>query len=340
MRIVDVVMFLVSTLLAAALTGVARAFALKCGIMDVPNARSSHQSPTPRGGGIAIAVTVIGGSLLLISMRVVETSAALPLTAGALVAAIGYIDDRRGLPALPRFIAQLGASVLALATIPSAAVSFAQPWFEWSASAAIVIAITWSTNLFNFMDGIDGLAASQAVFVSVGSAALLAIQGNTDVASLALVTGGACLGFLLWNWPPAKIFMGDVGSGFLGFWLAVHALWVHAEGALDIWTSVILGCIFVADATATLLVRVVRRLRWHEAHRSHVYQRLARSCRSHAKVTAGAWVLNLTLVFPLAIAAELKVLDARATAIVLTASLILFAVLIGAGREEAPDRAV
>src|SRR5688500_17262025 len=133
-----------------------------------------------------------------------------------------------------------------------------------------------------------------------GAAALLAAGGSSGWSELAIVVAGASAGFLLWNWPPAKIFMGDVGSGFLGFWLAILAIDMHAAGVLPIWTSLILGSSFVADASITLLRRVLRGERWYEAHRSHAYQILSRRWQSHLKVIRALWILNVTVLLPLA----------------------------------------
>src|SRR5688572_15566787 len=163
---------LLALLLAAVLTGFVRAHALQDGIIDVPNERSSHVVPTPRGGGIAIALVVLLGTLLAIALGVVEVASGVALFAGgAMVAVIGYWDDRRGLPALPRFSVHLAASVLAvMALAPLGSPAQADP-ATWVLLGVFVVATAWSINSFNFMDGIDGIAASQAMFVTAASAA-------------------------------------------------------------------------------------------------------------------------------------------------------------------------
>jgi Fuc2NAc and GlcNAc transferase len=155
--------------------------------------------------------------------------------------------------------------------------------FGWIGAA---VAIIWSINLFNFMDGIDGLAAAQCLFVVVAGALLTGAAHAVDSSLLpGIAMAGAAAGFLIWNAPPAKIFMGDVGSGFIGFGLIAAALESNGHGPVSIWTWLVLNGLFVADATVTVLTRLIRGQRIYEAHRSHVYQRLARRCSSHGRVT-------------------------------------------------------
>ena len=184
------------------------------------------------------------------------------------------------------------------------------------------------------MDGIDGLAASQATFVTVASALCALIAGHSSIAALLALSSGACLGFLFWNRPPAKIFMGDVGSGFLGFWLAAVALLLHLEDTLSIWSSLVLNSVFVSDATITLLRRVFRGKRWYEAHRSHAYQHLARRWKSHGKVTSLLWALNCFIVLPLAVTSLLIPSIAPTIAIGTVATFGAVAWIAHAGRDE------
>jgi Fuc2NAc and GlcNAc transferase len=166
-----------------------------------------------------------------------------------------------------------------------------------------VIAIVWSINLFNFMDGVDGLAATQATFVALAAAALQAgggLIGTQQITLLALA--GSSAGFLLWNFPPARIFMGDVGSGFIGFALAAAAIFTSAHGPTTVWTWLVLNGLFIADTTATLFVRLIRGQRVHEAHASHIYQRLGRLWGSHRRVTLLYCTLNLVWCLPWAVA--------------------------------------
>jgi Fuc2NAc and GlcNAc transferase len=150
-------------------------------------------------------------------------------------------------------------------------------------------------NLFNFMDGIDGLAGAEAASVGAVAGALLLAGGRADLALIAFLISAAAVGFLGWNWPPAKIFMGDVGSGFLGYVFGVLSLLADRSGALPLALGLLLAGVFAFDATITLLRRMARRERWSQAHRTHAYQRLVQAGRSHATVTAGVVILNLGL---------------------------------------------
>jgi Fuc2NAc and GlcNAc transferase len=339
MALADLAWLVAALAVSAALTGWIRNRALARGRLDVPNARSSHTVPTPRGGGLAIVVAVVASvALAAVLGRIGLPFAAVLVACGLLVAAVGHYDDLRGLPALPRLLAHLVASI-AVVALPGMA-GPGLPVFPTLppvvAATLLVLGVTWSLNLFNFMDGIDGIAGSQAAFVSAASAGLLATLQDPapPLIALPLATAGACLGFLAWNWPPARIFMGDVGSGFLGFWLAAVALALHQAGVLSIWASAILGSAFIADATVTLLRRAIRRERWHEAHRSHAYQHLARRLGSHRAVTMLLWAVDLGIALPLATAAVLVPRIAPLLAAAALAGFGLLALVAGAGRRE------
>lgn len=284
---------------AAIGTGLARRYALARRLLDTPNARSSHQGSTPRGGGLAIvagfAVAVATGwggegSHLALAL----------LPAALVVAATGFWDDHRDLSAASRIVAHFVAIVWALYWLGAPQVSSVLPaWLAWAAAA---VALVWFLNLFNFMDGIDGIAASEAAFVGLAGAWLAAGAGQAEVAVALLALAAASLGFLTWNWHPARIFMGDVGSGFLGTALGVLGYaGVQAEAALS-WPWVILVGVFVCDATLTLARRFVRGAQWTEAHRSHAYQHAARRW-GHARVTLAVIAIDLLWLAPLAWAA-------------------------------------
>lgn len=302
--------FVIGACAASFVTWRVRRFALTHRILDVPNRRSSHVHPTPRCGGLGIVVALQLGLLVLWLNATIDSRTVLALTLpGLLVAWIGFIDDRRGVSALHRLCVHVIASAFVLWLVtqqPGAHPIFARiP--DWLTFVLLLLGIVWSTNLFNFMDGIDGIAGSQALFVTFSAAVLIAVQGGPESwVAIALLASGASLGFLVWNWPPAKIFMGDVGSGFLGFWLSVFGLALHSAGVLAIWASIVLASVFIADATVTLVVRLTRRERIYEAHRSHCYQNLARRLNSHAKVSGLVWLINITVVFPAAYAATVR----------------------------------
>ena len=294
----------------------------RLGLIAVPGERSSHVQPTPAGGGLGIVLGVSAGALL-------SSLLPLPLLAAALLLAlIGLCDDIRPLPARLRLAVQAAVCAVPL-------YGFA-PDLPWVGVAVLWVAALWWVNLFNFMDGIDGLAGMQAVFMSAAAGLLLAGQADSGaIVGLLQSVAAAAAGFLLYNRPPARIFMGDVGSTFLGFiLLAVAALSVRS-GALPWQTWPLLGALFITDATITLLRRVLRGERWYQAHRSHAYQRLARRAGSHLPVTLGAAALNLLWVLPWTAAFVLHAVSPEFAALAVYGPLIVMALKSGAGTPDA-----
>jgi Fuc2NAc and GlcNAc transferase len=278
-----------------------RRHAGKMGLLHAPNHRSSHTRPTPHGGGLGIA---LGGTLAGLGLAVAypETAAGIVPIAwfSILISAVGFWDDIRPLPAGWRFVVQLAVCLGILIALPGA-----HP--DWGGAPALLVLLlggVWWVNLFNFMDGIDGLAGVQAVFMFVAGA-VLAVMFAPESAGHALwfwmwLLAAAVLAFLRVNWPPAKIFMGDVGSIYLGFLLFCYCLMTVRAGWLTYPAWLILSALFVTDATLTLLRRIMRGERWFEAHRNHLYQRLALRWKAHRPVTLLALALNLALLAPLA----------------------------------------
>ncbi|WP_277458322.1 MULTISPECIES: MraY family glycosyltransferase [Methylococcus] len=227
------------------------------------------------------------------------------LAGGVLVAAVGFWDDHGHLSARWRLFAHLTAAALAVASLPDhGSLRLGPISFGAGAFADIigVLVIAWMLNLFNFMDGIDGLAGLEVVSVGAG-ASLLLLLSLPPGAALPVAPGllaAATLGFLLWNWPPAKIFMGDVGSGFAGYWLGCEAIANAKAGTLSLAVWLILAGVFVVDASFTLVRRMAGGQRWYEAHRSHAYQNAARLFGSHAAVDHRVLVINLVWLLPLA----------------------------------------
>ena len=268
------------------------------GVLDVPGERSSHAVPTPRGGGLAIVAVVLGGvAVFLAAGRLPLPLGVALLGGGAAVALIGWIDDLRGVPARLRLAVHAAAAIWAtvwLGGLPSLVVGSDAARLGPVGIMLAVLGIVWAINLYNFMDGIDGLAAAEAALVGLAAAALLARRDASLAAVAAMVAGGA-IGFLPWNWQRARIFMGDVGSGFLGFVLAVLALASENGGAMPALVWLLLLGVFFADATATLVRRALRRERWYAAHREHAYQRATRAGWSHAQVTSAVLLLDAGL---------------------------------------------
>jgi Fuc2NAc and GlcNAc transferase len=323
-------------LAATTLTYAARLLALRKGMLDVPNARSSHKAPTPRGGGIAIVAVVSVLLPVLMWRGVVGRDLALALGGGGLmVAAVGFADDRRPLPTRVRLAVHCAAAVWALYWLGGLAPLRIGPHnvdLGMGGEALALLGIVWILNLFNFMDGIDALAASEAVFV-LGAGATLA-GGGAEVAAVAWIAAAACAGFLLWNWPPARIFLGDVGSGYLGYLIAVLALAAARTDSAAPWVWLILGGAFFADATVTLARRVFRGEAAHEAHRSHAYQWLARRWNTHQRVSLSVIALNVGCLLPVAWLSARHPSAALRAVLGTLGLLAVLAAAVGAGRHE------
>lgn len=277
---------LVSAFVVSAITtGVAYAVLKRAKVLDMPNDRSNHSVPTPRGGGLGI-VFALAAFLVIVGEP-------WPLVMAILVlAAVSFVDDIQSQPARLRFLAQAVMVVGILATVYPHDVF---PWLpQWVELPLLALAWLWFINLFNFMDGSDGLAASEALAVGAGVLLLYLFVPLPFAAKHGtLVMVGAVSGFLLWNWPPAKIFMGDVGSVPLGFMLGYLLLEVAGMGH---WAAaLILPAVFVADASFTLLRRLKNRERVFEAHSTHCYQRAIRGGMSHRRVVREVMEMNLLL---------------------------------------------
>jgi Fuc2NAc and GlcNAc transferase len=194
------------------------------------------------------------------------------------------------------------------------------------------LSILWAINLYNFMDGVDGLAALQAVFVSGAAIVIIRLDGAARVDLIPLLALlGASMAFLLWNLPPAKIFLGDVGSGFIGFAIAAIAFTSAARGTLNLWAWLILNGSFFADASTTLLIRLLRGERVYQAHRSHVYQRLALRWHSHIWVALCYFAVNVLWCLPWAIESERHPAVGLGFACLAILPLCLLANALGAG---------
>ncbi len=296
----------VALAMAAMLTGVVRRFALARGLLDVPNARSSHSVVTPRGGGLAMVLAASAAFVALALLCRVPVNLFLALLGGGtVVAAIGFLDDRRPVPAKLRLAVHVCAAVWAVTWIGAPAelrVGSQLVHLGWAGPVMGALGIVWVLNLFNFMDGIDGIAAAEGVFMACAGAALTAMGGvSASVVGVGWAVGAASLGFLLWNWPPARIFMGDVGSGYLGYVIGVVMLATARADPSALWVWLILGGVFFVDATLTLARRTMRGDRVFEAHRSHAYQWLARRWGSHRRVTIATVSVNVIWLLPCAI---------------------------------------
>ena len=298
-------MYLLASVLALSclLTSSVRRYAVSREIFDIPNHRSSHTVPTPRGGGLGFVVSFLCSIPFLYQFGFVALSTAVALIgSGVGIAILGFLDDHGHVSAFWRFLGHLTMSAFALywlGGMPS--LSF----FSWTLHEGILASIlglfylVWFLNLYNFMDGLDGLAASETLFVCLAGAFLYGLHGNYELVSLPLALATAVAGFLYWNLPPARIFMGDVGSGFLGLILGLFSIQAASVASNFFWSWLILSGVFVVDATITLFTRTYMGERIFEAHRTHAYQHEALRNGHKIVVLAVGWI-NVFWLLPMA----------------------------------------
>ena len=290
-------------------TGRIRRFALDEEILDHPGERSLHSTAVPRGGGLSIVTCVLLCTVFAAATGLIPWTLAATLAGGGtLVALTGWLDDRAGLPASIRGIAYLLAAALAVILLGpvtvlqvGSAVVRLTPLLAWTLTLA---AMFWLINLWNFMDGSDGLAGVETVTAALFAALIFALSGVAGMAILCLALAGAASGFLYWNWHPARIFMGDSGSCFIGFVFAVLALQAQRTAAVEALVWIVLLALFVCDATLTLLRRMVAGEKWYSPHRTHAYQLLVQGRLGHTGMASWAAVVNVVLLGPLAVVAH------------------------------------
>lgn len=294
------IVFFILTLL---FTGYMRHYALKKNIIDNPNERSSHSVPTPRGGGVAVVCSYLLALTVLIYSQQLTVHIGLTLiAAGFVIALLGFLDDHGHINSMLRlavhFLVAIGV-VISLGGF-SEVTAFNGLQLGFIANIIAVLFLVWLLNLYNFMDGINGIASIEAITVTV-SMAMLYLLLNVGLNHQILLLLAACvLGFLLWNFPKAKIFMGDACSGFLGLILGIFALIaLKVDIALFCAWLICLG-VFIVDATFTLIRRVITGHKMYDAHRSHTYQILSRHFNSHTPVTLAVAAINIFWLLPIA----------------------------------------
>lgn len=326
--------------LAGALIGTAllRRYALSNSLIDIPNARSSHVLPTPRGGGVAIVVSFVLSAVFLALTEKGHWSLTWAIVVpGGAVAIIGFLDDHGHIPARWRLLGHFIAAITGMVLLGglSPIYLFDMPVnLGWAGYFFGSFYLVWLLNLYNFMDGIDGLASMEAIFVCLGGALLYVVSGNISFVWGPIALALAVAGFLYWNFPPARIFMGDAGSGFLGItlgFLSLQAAWVNP--AL-LWGWLILLGVFIVDATCTLAVRLVKGDKVHEAHRSHAYQYASRQFGGHLPITLSVTVINLIWLLPIATLVALGSIDGFVGLLIAYVPLTLLALRFKAGQRE------
>lgn len=283
-------------LLSAGLTWAARGYALRQQLLDQPGERRSHSVATPRGGGIAIVISLLVTAGAAMWVWPESTPSLLVASLGlVLVAGIGWWDDHRPLPAMRRLLVHFIAAALLAALVKVHGGS-------WLLAGLVLVFTASLINIWNFMDGINGIAASQAIVVALGLAPVL--PWPYSLAAVAL--GLACLGFLPFNFPRARIFMGDVGSGALGYAVAVVLAIAAVRTDINWILLLVPASAFLVDAGFTLAARIISGQRWMEPHTQHVYQRAVQAGASHAQVTGMYFALGLFSITVLNVCSKLQ----------------------------------
>ncbi|MEA3234857.1 glycosyltransferase family 4 protein [Pseudomonas mosselii] len=325
---------LVSLLLTASL----RHYALARSLIDVPGPRRSHAMPTPRGGGMAIVVSFLSVIVLLAGSQMLNgPMLCAMLGGGGLVAVIGFIDDHRHVPVRWRLLGHFVAASWGLywvGGVPPLVMFGVEVSLDWILAAVAVLYLVWLLNLYNFMDGIDGIAGVEAVSVCLGISLIYWLGEGEHLMVLPLALMLAVLGFLYWNFPSAKIFMGDAGSGFLGLVMGLLSLHAGWESSQLFWCWLILLGVFVVDATYTLIRRLFRGMRPYEAHRSHAYQRASLRAGTHLPVTLAVLLINVFWLLPVAVCVILFDIDGAVGLLIAYVPLLVLAVAYNAGGKE------
>ena len=277
----------------------------EAGVVDQVGERSSHTQPTPRGGGAGFVLAATVGWMIAVVLvpGIDRVRLGGIMVAAVMIATIGFLDDLRGVSALWRLLVHLAAAALGLWSASASSLLPDAPMPQAVGFAVLVVGVAWFVNAFNFMDGTDAFAASHGLAVSALIVALLCIGGSADPTSLAIATslGAALLGFLPWNWPKARIFMGDVGSGWMGFVVALLLVSVCSTRPAVASAGLALLAPFMMDPTVCLVRRALRGERIWQAHRSHAFQNLSRRVGSHSRLLALWWGIGLLAYLPLAV---------------------------------------
>lgn len=279
-------------ILSFVLTYLIRHFALRHKILDIPNERSSHLIPTPRGGGLAIVIAWYSGITILFFLDYIKSDLYIALISGLLLAVISLIDDLFTLKPSIRFLTQMVTAIIAfifLHGIDPVIISGLPIKSVYILYPVSIIGLVWFINLFNFLDGIDGYASLEALAISL--AVFVFTHGQINLILIASV-----LGFLIWNWPKAKIFMGDIGSTQLGFILIVLGIYFHNTTDFTILQWIMLSSLFWFDATLTLFRRWRNKEKLTQAHRKHAYQRVVQSGFSHQRTIILSVFINLIII--------------------------------------------
>lgn len=292
-------------------------------LFDIPNERSSHTVPVVRGGGVAFTLLYLVVLLvIMINGDIARADLLVLIVGGLLLAVVGFADDKYGLSSWHRLLVQcLCTAVSVVVLFFEVAVLDSSLMFLWLFLVALVS--VWWINLFNFLDGIDGYAISEAVFISLAAAGLCYRADAETSVQLFLMLAASLVGFAIINWPPARLFMGDAGSYFLGFIIAMLAILTVRDQLISPLSWLVLTALFWIDASYTLASRILNGERWAQAHRSHAYQILSRRWGSHQRVTSAAILVNVIWLFPLTYGCQLLLDNQQIIAAFLLSTLAL-----------------
>ena len=274
-------------------------------MFDVPNERSLHEIPTPLSGGTAIVITWYIGITILYYFGIIERGLFFALLCGILLAIVSLIDDLTGLKPFIRLIIHFLTAIAAfyfLGGLRPLILPGIDTYFDFLIYPLAIIGMVWFINLFNFMDGVDGFASLEAIIIC-------SVLFTLTWSMVTLLLISCITGFLYWNWPRAKIFMGDVGSTQLGFILVVLGIYFHNIFEFSILNWIMLTSPFWFDATLTLIRRWRNGEKLSEAHRKHVYQRIVQAGFSHEKVNFFLFLINLINILMISIYREIKILQ-------------------------------
>jgi len=317
----DIGILSVSFFASLMLTLWVRKFLVARALMDIPNERSSHTSPVPRGGGWALVAVLFSGLLLttFIQKNLIDH---LGVFLGLIILVlVSWQDDRKGVSAAKRLSLHILAACMGSIAFTNDQTLFSNYLPFWLDRTIMIIGWAWFMNLYNFMDGIDGITGSQTIAMATGICLVMSAIGMDDpfVTTLTLLLTGTCLGFLVLNWHPAKIFMGDVGSVPLGFLVGFGLLSMAVNGYL--LPALILPLYYLADSGITLAKRALRGEKVWQAHRQHFYQQAARKWRRHDRVVYALIALNFLLILA-SIISVAKPWQALMAAIVIVALML------------------
>lgn len=321
------------------LTGLFRSYALKNSLMDIPNERSSHEIPTPRGGGVAVALVLfVSYALLSFLEPTIQQSALAIISACIGIFLVGLIDDHRHVSARWRLLVHfsgISVGLVMMGGIPPVDVFGVRVETGYIGAFLIVMCMVWLLNLFNFMDGIDGIASVEAITTGLALSFISwFVAPESAVWMLPLIMVCSVTGFLMWNFPPAKIFMGDAGSGFIGALLGLLTIQATWEAPVLFWCWIIMLAVFIVDASVTLFRRLMALEPVYKPHRSHAYQNAARNYNGHLPVTLGVGFINVFFLFPISLFVATGMLEGLVGVLMAYVPLFFVALYFKAGVKE------